>query len=84
MNNKKEDSSRIPKTWTAEFFSPATHNIEILINDGTNINKLVYKNSIIHIGANHIIISTDKDGYTVSDVHQLNKVKSYKILDNDN
>ena len=72
MNNK----IKIPNT--------PKHDIELLINDGTNINKIVYENSAIHIGANHIIISTDKDGYTVSDVHQLNKVKSYKILDNDN
>lgn len=60
------------------------YNLEILINDGTNINKLTYENSKIHIGANHIIVSTEKDGYTVSDVYQLNKVKSYKILNNDN
>ena len=60
------------------------YNIELLINDGNNINKIVYENSIIHLGANHIIVSTEKDGYTVSDVYQLNKIKSYKILNNDN
>jgi hypothetical protein len=60
-----------------KYSNDCIHSIEILINDGTNINKLTYKNSKIHLGANHIIISTKKDGYTVSDVYQLNKVKSY-------
>lgn len=64
-----------------------TYTIEILIKDNLkseNINKLTFINSNFFLSSNHIIISTPKENYTISNVYNLNNVKSYKILKNDN
>jgi len=64
-----------------------TYTIEILIKDefnGENINKIIFKDSNHILSSNHMIISTPKDNHTISTVYNLNNIKSYKILKNDN
>jgi hypothetical protein len=56
------------------------HCVEILlINDGS-IDKLEFKNSRLTLTSNHIIITTDNDNYSISNVYKLNKIKSYKTF----
>jgi hypothetical protein len=68
MKNKKED----------------IYTIELLIKDDLNVNKLTFKDSNHRLTSNHIIISTPKGNHTINNVYNLNNVKSYKILENDN
>lgn len=61
-----------------------TYNIELLIKNDSNVNKVTFENSIYRLTSNHIIISTPQENYTINNVYNLDKIKSYKILDNDN
>ncbi len=58
--------------------------IELLLINDSNVNKLTFEDSVYILSSNHIIISTPQENYTINNVYNLNNVKSYKILENDN